>query len=184
MLTVASWITLSRIFLTPVVIWLLLEQSWMAAVIIFLVAAATDLIDGFVARRYDQQSRLGQLLDPIADKTLLMGTLFTLLKLVAVSPWHRVVVIFLLMKEAVLLIGGAILIGRYNYFIKPSRLSRLTSLIEVVLVVTILGCLISCGYVQPELISLLLMVNLLFSVWLLTRYVMHLYFMNIKVEQD
>ena len=79
MLTVASYITLVRLFLTPVVVYYIWQQQWLMAIFIFLFAAATDLLDGLVARRFNQQSTLGQLLDPIADKCLIMGTLYSLL---------------------------------------------------------------------------------------------------------
>jgi len=175
MITVASMITISRIVLTPVVVYFLLQHSWALATIIFLVAAATDLVDGYVARAWGQQSRLGQLLDPVADKCLLMSTMFTLLSIIAVQPWHRAAVIFLLVKESILLVGGAILITQWRYFIEPSRLSRAASLGEIVLIVTMLGSLTVYGFVFPELISALLVTNVALSVWLLARYGMHLW---------
>jgi len=174
MITVASMITISRIALTPVVVYFLLQHRWAMATIIFLVAAATDLVDGYVARAWGQQSRLGQLLDPIADKCLLMSTMFTLLSIIVVQPWHRAAVIFLLIKESTLLVGGAILISKWRYFIEPSRLSRAASLGEIVLIFTVLGSLTVYGFVFPEIVCVLLLINVTLSVWLLARYGMHL----------
>ena len=86
-MTTANWISLARIFLVPLFAWLLLvyfrtsDKSWYwAAVAVFGLAAASDGIDGYVARRFNQQTRLGAILDPIGDKLLLLTALsfFTL----------------------------------------------------------------------------------------------------------
>lgn len=76
--TVPNIITLVRIGLTPVIALLpFISGYWpkVIAFLIFLVAAISDAVDGYIARRYHQVSELGQLLDPIADKLLLFATL-------------------------------------------------------------------------------------------------------------
>lgn len=84
-------ITIARIALVPLVLWLLLTE-WASlagrflALIIFVLAAATDGLDGGLARKFDLESNFGKLLDPIADKLLLSGSLIALSWLDAV-PW-------------------------------------------------------------------------------------------------
>lgn len=183
MFNFAIGITLSRILLTPVVIVLLVGQHWLLATLIFAIAAATDLLDGFVARRFNQQTRLGQLLDPIADKCLLMGAMYCLLmmiqldliKLNQLSVWHIVAVYFLLAKEIIFLGVGGWLMYRYRFFIQPSRLSRATSVAEIILVLSILLALINFGYVPSLGLSVLLAGNITLSVWLLVRYAAIIY---------
>jgi len=171
MINVASCITASRIVLTPLVMMFLLQGQWHWATVVFTIAALTDLLDGFIARRFDQQTRFGQLLDPVADKCLLMGTMYTLLMVVQLSGWHTVVVYFLLAKELIFLSVGGLLIGRYRFFIAPSRLSRAASIAEIVLVLTMLFALVHGGHVPTTLVSILLLGNLVLSIWLLVRYV-------------
>jgi cardiolipin synthase len=170
MITFASCITLIRIFLTPFVVYYIHLQAWTIAALFFVIAASTDLIDGFVARRFNQQSSLGQLLDPIADKCLIMSTLYALLMIVAASFWQKIAVWFLLAKEIILLGGGAWLKLRYDFFIAPSRLSRAASLAEIFLILFLFMSLIFFGNVSTFVFSVLLSINLFVSAWLLIRY--------------
>ena len=84
-------ITMARIALVPIVLWLLLAYwgSWMGrlvALAVFVLAAATDGLDGGLARKFKIESNFGKLVDPIADKFLLSGALIALSWLDAV-PW-------------------------------------------------------------------------------------------------
>ena len=83
-LTAPNLITLFRIFLTPIIVVLLISPFGVNALItaaVFLLAAATDWLDGRLARRYKQVTALGTLLDPIADKLLVMAALVSLVSL-------------------------------------------------------------------------------------------------------
>jgi len=64
------------------------------ALILFLAAALTDAIDGYVARKYDLQTNLGKLLDPIADKVLVLGVLFTFAHMGLYSAWWVFLIAF------------------------------------------------------------------------------------------
>lgn len=121
-MNLANWITVSRILLIPVFVGLALyygnsaasgepvEFYRIAAVGVFLVASVSDLIDGWVARTFHQQTRLGSMLDPIADKGLVLSALITLS-----TSWpadHRFPLWFpvLVISKDVLSFGGAWLI--------------------------------------------------------------------------
>ena len=89
----ANLITLSRIALIPFVLWVLFAEPdrgsawrWLA-VLLFVLSAATDGVDGAVARRRGEVTNLGKILDPIADKLLIGGTLVSLSILGEVSWW-------------------------------------------------------------------------------------------------
>lgn len=73
-LTVPNAITFLRIGLTPVFLWTLLVGRYVAAAILFVVVSATDFVDGRLARRFDQVTRIGTMLDPVADRLLILAT--------------------------------------------------------------------------------------------------------------
>jgi CDP-diacylglycerol--glycerol-3-phosphate 3-phosphatidyltransferase len=89
-MTTANKITIARILMIPAFVTMAIyygesirrhePQEWMrfAAILIFLIAAVSDGLDGYVARRYKQRSELGAILDPIADKGLLLSGIITL----------------------------------------------------------------------------------------------------------
>jgi CDP-diacylglycerol---glycerol-3-phosphate 3-phosphatidyltransferase len=99
-------LTILRIFFVPFLVAVLVEQNlrieWRGAVIvtnaflalgIFLIAAATDLLDGYLARRWKQITTVGTLLDPIADKLLISAALISLVQIRRVPAWMVVLII-------------------------------------------------------------------------------------------
>ena len=94
---VPNAITISRIAITPVLLAFLFRDSLSGqaiALTLFVLAAISDYYDGWLARRLDVRSRLGQFLDPMADKVLVLGTLAALAVLVpAAVPWWAVAAI-------------------------------------------------------------------------------------------
>ena len=95
-------VTLLRIFFVPLLVAALLSESpWTQAVVsretfalvIFLIAAATDLLDGYLARRWGQITTVGTLLDPIADKLLISAALISLVDIHQVQAWMVIVII-------------------------------------------------------------------------------------------
>ena len=97
MINLPTWITIIRIFLTPVLVVVLMSRttglehfglSWqMIGVAVFLLASITDWLDGWLARRRDQVTTLGSLLDPIADKLLTSAAFISLVQIGVVSAW-------------------------------------------------------------------------------------------------
>jgi CDP-diacylglycerol--glycerol-3-phosphate 3-phosphatidyltransferase len=99
-------LTILRIFFVPFLVAVLVEQNlrieWRGAVVvanaflalaIFLIAAATDLLDGYLARRWKQITTVGTLLDPIADKLLISAALISLVQIRRVPAWMVVLII-------------------------------------------------------------------------------------------
>jgi CDP-diacylglycerol--glycerol-3-phosphate 3-phosphatidyltransferase len=99
-------LTILRIFFVPFLVAVLVEQNlrieWRGAVLvsnaflalaIFLIAAATDLLDGYLARRWKQITTVGTLLDPIADKLLISAALISLVQIRRVPAWMVVLII-------------------------------------------------------------------------------------------
>lgn len=97
-----NWLTLSRIFIVPLLVVVLLtplSENWLGApryivgVAIFLAAALTDFLDGRIARRRAQVSKLGKLLDPIADKLLISAALISLVENHLAPAWAVVIIV-------------------------------------------------------------------------------------------
>ena len=96
-MTLPTKLTVLRILLTFVVFALLLTPGWVAKLAAlggFAIASLTDWLDGFLARRWRQTSPLGTLLDPIADKVLVLGTFLAFVQLGLVPAWMVLVIFF------------------------------------------------------------------------------------------
>jgi CDP-diacylglycerol---glycerol-3-phosphate 3-phosphatidyltransferase len=96
-LNLPNLITLSRLGLAIILFWLIyVEDFWISAAILFVVAAATDAIDGYIARKYGQVTTLGRILDPFVDKIIVCGAFVFLLEKKAdsgVNSWMVMAVI-------------------------------------------------------------------------------------------
>lgn len=138
-------ITCLRLAMAPLLLWLLWSRHFQAALAVALVAGASDLLDGFLAKRFGWQSRLGSLLDPIADK-LMLGLAMVGLWLVAVVPAWLVALV--LVRDAVI-VAGAMAWWRVGgpFDGKPTILGKLSTLAQVALV---LVCLVElAGWLLP-----------------------------------
>ena len=124
-------ISFFRILLTIPVIWALLEQEFLLALILFFIAGVSDGIDGYLAKHYHWQSRLGGLLDPLADKALLVSTYLCLGGLGLLPSWLVALVIF----RDVLIVSGALVytmqIEQLNA--EPSLISKLNTVLQITL---------------------------------------------------
>jgi cardiolipin synthase len=130
----ANWLTLLRIVLIPVFVSLLVYRRPGAALGVFALAAITDLLDGWVARRRRSQSRLGAFLDPMADKLLLTASFVTLTYLRVLPFWVAAVVI----SRDVILVIGALLVSMVGVRIhpRPTWAGKAATLFQVLTVVT------------------------------------------------
>lgn len=86
-------ITIFRILLVPLAIWLIVSKAFGAAFLVFVLAGVSDAVDGFVARQYKLQSELGAYLDPIADKALLVSIYLSLAILKFIPVWLAILVV-------------------------------------------------------------------------------------------
>lgn len=121
--TLPNILTLARICLTPVIALLPFIDGYepkVIALLIFVAAAVSDVVDGYLARRYKQVSELGQLLDPIADKLLLFATLIPIFWItrhptILVDyriPWWGSLPVWV----ALILVGREVLITAFRWF--------------------------------------------------------------------
>ncbi len=109
--TIPNWLSFIRIALIPVFAVLFVQGHQLIAVIIMIIAALTDLFDGKIARKFNQVSNLGKVLDPIADKLSQMAIVIVLLY----SYWDnpiKYLFFFFIVKEVVMILGGVLLLSK------------------------------------------------------------------------
>ncbi len=139
-LTLPNTLTVFRMVLIPVFVTLLFYQRFISALAVFVLAGLTDGLDGLLARRFGQQSQLGTVLDPIADKLMLV-TAFIVLSMRSVFPqplpshlpvpfWVTVAVI----SRDVFIIVGAAAINMMTGFrgFRPSWLGKLNTAVQII----------------------------------------------------
>ncbi|HQU83197.1 MAG TPA: CDP-alcohol phosphatidyltransferase family protein [Pyrinomonadaceae bacterium] len=143
-ITIPNLLTLLRMVLIPVFAILLYYGYSGWALITFFIAGVSDGIDGFVARRFNQESELGTIIDPIADK-LLMTTAFIILTLPNILPQAKHLPVPFWVTASVIgrdvliiTVAGAINIMTGFRGFKPSFLGKMSTLVQVVAVVIIL----------------------------------------------
>lgn len=130
MLTLPNFLTLLRIVAIPVFLILLANGSHAAAFMLFLAAGVTDTVDGALARLTDSRSELGAVLDPMADKLLLLSS-FVVLGYDGVIPvWLAVLVI---LRDVIVVLGyGAVFVVDHEWMeVAPSRLGKLSTFFQL-----------------------------------------------------
>jgi cardiolipin synthase len=130
-LTLPNVITLFRLILVPLAVWLILDARFWLAFWVFLAAGVSDAIDGWIARRFDLRSELGALLDPLADKALLMSVYVTLGAIRALPLW----LVILVVARDVMIMGGFLLLGVLGHAptVRPLAVSKLNTALQIVL---------------------------------------------------
>lgn len=142
--TVPNFLTVIRMVLVPVFVTMLYYGRFDWALAIFVFAGLTDGIDGFLARRFNQKSQLGTILDPIADKLLLVTSFITLSLASIVGRGEHLPVPFwvtaAVISRDVFIIVGAATINVVTGFrgFKPSWLGKANTTVQIVSVVLVL----------------------------------------------
>lgn len=136
-MTIPNVLTLIRILLTPVIVWLLLAGRLDCALLVFFIAGLTDGLDGLIARLFHQKTKLGAYLDPLADKLLLVSS-FILLAYLNLAPiWLAVIIVS---RDVIILLGMmTLLFHNVRVEIKPSIISKLTTLVQLMTVLAVLA---------------------------------------------
>ena len=111
---VPNVLTLIRILMIPLYLILFADGSKYPALAVFLAASLTDLLDGMIARRFHQITNLGKLMDPLADKLMVLTVMFSMAignaAIPRVVPWAAVCI--LLGKEVLMMLGGLLMLRR------------------------------------------------------------------------
>ncbi len=126
---IPNLITLGRILLVPVIIWAITSGQMAAAFFLFVIAGISDAVDGFLAKRFHMQSEMGALLDPLADKALLVSIYVALGISADVPRW----LVILVVSRDIIIIGAVIVSWLLDRPIpmKPLMISKINTAVQV-----------------------------------------------------
>ncbi|MCX6968315.1 MAG: CDP-diacylglycerol--glycerol-3-phosphate 3-phosphatidyltransferase [Verrucomicrobia bacterium] len=150
-MTTANKITLTRILMIPVFVMMAIyygrgvqqghAEEWqrLAAILLFALAALSDGLDGYIARHYNQRSQLGLILDPIADKGLLLAGIITL----SFSNWHYEFPLWfpiLVISRDIVIVSGALLLHYLNgkVQVRPSWMGKTATALQMLSIVAVM----------------------------------------------
>ncbi len=135
LLTLPNAITLARLCAVPLAVWLVLRHDLGAAFGLFVAAGATDAVDGWLAR-HGRASAIGAVLDPVADKVLLVSMYVTLASIDVLPDWIAILVVF----RDLLIVGGVLLLGVVGQpvAIRPLFISKVNTTLQIFLVAAVL----------------------------------------------
>lgn len=141
-------ISLVRIALIVPILLLVLRDAYGWAFLLFVFAGFSDGLDGYLANRFGWRTRLGGLLDPVADKLLVAGMFITLAWVREIPAWLAAVVV----GRDLVIFGGAV---AYNFLIEPvkgepTRISKLNTALELLFLLFVLS---SAGFGWPDTIT-------------------------------
>lgn len=134
---IPNLICVVRILLVAPIVLNLLTGDFLAALVLIIVAGFSDGLDGFLAKRFDWRTRLGGLLDPLADKLLIMSVFITLAYIGLTPAWLAAVVI---LRDVVIVSGAAayaVLIGRVSP--EPSHISKLNTACQLLYLFSVIA---------------------------------------------
>jgi cardiolipin synthase len=156
----ANWLTVLRILLIPIFVTLLVYRHPVVALLVFGLASLTDLLDGYIARRRGDLTRLGAFLDPVADKLLLTSAFVTLTYLKVIPFWIAAVVVS---RDLILTVGVLVIhVAGGTVHPSPSMLGKLSTVLQMA---TVLAAMLSFYFrALPALPKLLAWVTAVFTV--------------------
>jgi cardiolipin synthase len=150
--TAPNLITFGRLCAVPLAFWLVVEHRLALAFYLFVLAGLSDAVDGWLARRYGGNS-IGALLDPVADKALLVTMYVTLAVVRELPDWLAILVVF----RDLLIVGGIIVLSVTGQavVIRPLYVSKLNTVLQIVLIAATLF-LQGFGLTAPILLTVLI----------------------------
>jgi cardiolipin synthase len=136
---IPNFITLARAISVPVIFWLLVNGHSRTAFFVFLIAGVSDAVDGFLAKRFNMTSELGALLDPLADKALLVSIYVSLGIWGAVPLW----IVILVVSRDIMIVAAVIVSWLFDKPIpmKPLMVSKLNTVAQVAFAALVLASL-------------------------------------------
>lgn len=142
-------ISLLRIALVAPILMMILEGSFGWALALFWLAGFSDGVDGYLAKRFDWHTRLGALLDPVADKLLVAGTFMTLAYTQHIPVWLAAIVI---LRDVIIVTGAT----AYNFIVgpvqgEPTRISKLNTALQLLFLLFVLS---RAGFGWPDEIAI------------------------------
>ena len=136
-MTLPNLITIGRLVLVPVVVVMIVQRQWAAAFALFVAAGLSDAVDGYIARRFDQRSEFGAVLDPLADKALMVSIFVTLAIRDVLPSWFAIAVVA---RDAMMV--AAILVSwlmERRVAIAPLLVGKLNTAAQIAFAALVLG---------------------------------------------
>ena len=137
MVNIPNTLTLGRILLVPLLVWLIIDQKMFAAFLLFMAAGISDAADGYLAKRYGWHTELGAYLDPIADKALLVTIYVTL----GVAGHLPVWLVLAVVSRDILIVGAVMLAWMMSrpVIVKPLLISKTNTFAQILLAGVVLA---------------------------------------------
>lgn len=151
-MNIPNVLTVLRLALAPVILWLILRHSDQAAIAVLATSAATDFLDGVLARRWNQRTRFGAVADPLADKLTMAVVVLALATQGSLPAWLAAAVV---LRDAVILAGALayqLRIGTLD--IQPSAVSKLNTALVFVLLLAAMATRAGLTPYGPWLLAL------------------------------
>ena len=166
-MNIPNTITIARIILVPIVVYLMISGEFLAAFWLFIIAGISDGIDGFVAKRFHMQTELGAYLDPLADKALLVSIFVTL----GMGKQLPVALVLLVVSRDILIIGAVLLSWLLDRRVKmaPLMVSKINTTLQILLAGAVLANQGFELHLQMLIPALILAVSI-FTIWSGTSY--------------
>lgn len=159
-LNIPNLLTMMRIGLLPAIVWRFRMEDMRGALLLYLFAMLTDVLDGVLARRLDQITALGKLLDPLADKLSLITLLWLFVSAGQISGW---VLWLVLIKELLLMAGSAAALSR-GVIVHALPIGKVTT---VFFTVSMTAQFLRLGKTADALLLASILMSLLSLVWYL-----------------
>ncbi|MBI3453769.1 MAG: CDP-alcohol phosphatidyltransferase family protein [Rhodospirillales bacterium] len=136
-MNIPNLFSFARLVSVPLAVWLMIDGRMTAAFWLVAAAGVTDALDGFIAKRFDARTELGAYLDPLADKTLLVGAYATLGWLGHIPVWLVILVIF----RDLFILGGAVVVQAITQSFKavPMTISKVNTVAQIALIGLVLA---------------------------------------------
>ena len=149
-MSVPNLLTIARILLVPLIVWLIISERFWLSFAIFVIAGITDAVDGFIAKNYDSITELGTYLDPLADKLLLVSIYVTLGLQGFLPDW----LVILVVSRDVMIVGAVILSWLVDKPVQmhPLLLSKANTTAQITLAALSLGVL---AFAEPHPVLIL-----------------------------
>jgi len=170
-IVLSNGLTMGRMALTPFIFYAIIHQRWRVALVLFFVAAVTDVSDGFFARRFNAETVFGACIDPLADKILILACFVALAfvrsSIFVVPPWF---VLFFFLREFLIVFGAIIVALRGGKtMIKPTIWGKATTFLQIVFIVWLTVCFI-VGWKPQKTYAFFLIFLVTFSFFSLLHY--------------
>ena len=145
-------ITISRLLLTPYIVWLLLIESYFLGFIFFLISGISDALDGFIAKRFNQKTLLGSYLDPIADKFLIVSAIV----LLGYNGYVPIWLIIIIVSRDIAIFGAVIIswmLGT-NLRIEPLIISKINTFLQLFYIVMTFAVILNNEFLTELILSI------------------------------